>query len=435
MNLFTAGPTGKVPGETTTRDCVRTGFFFAFGALLLACAAYAGVKVLSAVLAIIAPFIVGLVFALLLDPLIDRMERKIHRGFAVFIVFLAFVSILTIIALVAVPALVVQASALAANGPIYLAGTKAVVNHFLSHHHKIFTVHLPKNFDVLSAQVTTQLGAFMQRSAGGLTVVLVGSVSTIFDVLVSTIVGFYLLIDIDRLRARLMYLTPEKYRMGVTEFSKDVGQVFSDYLRGLVIVCAAYGVTTTIVLYGMAYFPKFGHPGIAQYALLIGAAAGVLYAIPYLGAFTTAGLTFVVALATGGFEFGIASVLATLVINQTFDNIIAPRVIGGGVGLNPVLALFSLSLGGFLFGFWGLLFSVPIAASIQVVLFRLFPKLSSPTPPAFLIAHGVPPDKGETAQVRVEPTEALKEHTAVNHAIEQEKTAIEVAAENAEAPG
>jgi hypothetical protein len=145
-------------------------------------------------------------------------------------------------------------------------------------------------------------------------------------------------------------------------------------------------------------------------------------------------VTFVVGFATGDFGFGLLAVLSTLVVNQTFDNVIAPKVVGGGVGLNPVLAIFSLTLGGCLFGFWGLLFSVPIAASIQVILFRLFPKMTKPTPVSFLRAHGVPPGHGASSKIMSDAPTAMKEQMEKDRAAKSEEIKKEVAAENTESP-
>lgn len=181
----------------------------------------------------------------------------------------------------------------------------------------------------------------------------------------------------------------------------DVGGVFSDYLRGLLIVCALYGVTTIGVLYGLSIF----HHSLAQYALLVGAAAGVLFAVPYLGSLTTALVTFIVAYAAAagdhqsGLAFGGIAVGATLVVNQVFDNVVTPRVVGGGVGLHPILALFALVIGGELFGITGMLLSVPIAGSVQAILFRLYPRLTKPTPAPFLMVQGVPLDNKESTKI------------------------------------
>lgn len=174
-----------------------------------------------------------------------------------------------------------------------------------------------------------------------------------------------------------------------------IGHIFSEYLRGLLIVSALYDVMTLLLLLGLSLF----HPDIAGYALLVAVAGDLLYSVPYLGPLVTALITFLVAFAAGGIGFGFAGVGATLVLNQIFDNIITPRIVGGGVGLHPVMSLFALTLGGALFGLWGLLLSVPIAASLQAILFRLFPKLTTPTPTAFLQAQGVPPDEEKSAKI------------------------------------
>jgi predicted PurR-regulated permease PerM len=58
-----------------------------------------------------------------------------------------------------------------------------------------------------------------------------------------------------------------------------------------------------------------------------------------------------------------------------FDNIIAPRVIGGSVNLHPLLTLAALLAGGTLFGIGGTLLAVPVAAAIQVILVQLYPQL------------------------------------------------------------
>jgi len=442
-SIVTPDAAQKVPLEQKEIDWVRYGLIFALALPFLICIAFGIFKFFSAVAEVIPPFAVAFLLALLLDPVVDRMEaRGFKRGIAVATVFLLVLGSLIIIGVLAIPSIVSQASSLATNSAAYIANTKVVakdINKFLAAHPKIWTYHLPKTVNAktvkgLSLKLTEQATALIQTSSGQVASVLVGSVSTVFDAIVTLIVGFYLLIDIDRIRARFFYLAPEKYRKKLAQIGLDIGQVFADYLRGLVTVCVLYGLTTIVVLYILAYLPKYGHEGMGQYALLIGASAGVLYAIPYLGALSIALVTFLVALWAGGPEFAVIAVLATLIINQVFDNIVVPRVIGGGVGLNPVLAIFALTLGGYLCGFWGLLLSVPIAASVQVVLFRLIPKLTKPTPPAFLEAHGVPEALGASAKIMNDAPTDVKVKKQAKKAAETLQLEKEVKAENAESP-
>ena len=384
------------------RRYIQAGFYFALGVVLLAVLALFARRFAEATLSVIAPFAVGLVLALLLDPLADRlMKRGLNRMAASGLVFGIFLFFIVGIGWLAIPALIGEAGSLAQNGPVYISGLQASVNHFLAAHHKIGPVKMPANFTQLTSQVSGQVSGFLQKAGGSIGTFLIGSVTFVVQFVLTLIIAFYFLVDIDRLRARLFYLAPEKWRSMMGHIGGDVGGVFSDYLRGLLIVCALYGVTTIGLLYGLSIF----HHSLAQYALLVGAAAGVLYAVPYLGSFTTALVTFIVAFAaaTGdhhsGLTFGGIAVAATLAVNQIFDNIVTPRVVGGGVGLHPVLALFALVIGGELFGIAGMLLSVPIAGSIQAILFRLYPRLTKPTPAPFLTVQGVPLDSKESTKI------------------------------------
>jgi predicted PurR-regulated permease PerM len=64
-----------------------------------------------------------------------------------------------------------------------------------------------------------------------------------------------------------------------------------------------------------------------------------------------------------------------LAIHVTFDYVITPRVVGGSVGLHPIVNVFALMAGATLFGVWGMLLAVPVAASIQKLLLKFYPGL------------------------------------------------------------
>lgn len=391
-----------IPRSLPPRDYVRAGFYLALGVVLLAVLALATRRFAEAALAVLAPFALGLVLALLLDPLAERLTRRgLGRTPAAGLVFAVFLLVIVGIGWLTVPALIAQASDLSQNGPAYVAGLQDHANKFLATHQKIGPVKLPGTVDQLTQQFSSRASAFLSQAGGHVVAVLVGSVTLVIQMILTLIITFFLLLDLGRLRARLFYLAPERWRLMMREIGRDIMGVFSDYLRGLVIVCALYGAATIALLYGLSVL----HHPLAHYALLVGAAAGILYAIPYLGSTATALVTFLVAFAAAtadgasGLAFGGIAVAATLALNQVFDGVVTPRVVGGGVGLHPILAIFALVIGGELFGIAGMLLSVPLAGSIQAILFRLYPKLTTPTPQDFLSAQGVASDEKESAKV------------------------------------
>ncbi len=390
------------PRHATSREWFRSGFFAALGVVVLGLLALLVWQFSLAVVAVAAPFVVGLILALLMDPLADRLERRgVPRLGAVGIVFGIFILLLVGFFSVVVPALIAEVGQLRNGAGAAVTGLTDHVTSWLQANPKIAGVKMPANYAKLSDQLTPRVLDYLNKSTGGIQGFLTGTATTIISTVITLIVAFFLLKDIDRLRARLFYLVPERARGPMGQMGRDIGGVFYDYLRGLLIVCTLYGICTIVMLYALSFTHK--HGALANYALLVGTLAGVLYAVPYLGSLTTALITFVVAFTAGGIGFGVEAILLLLVINQVFDNIITPRVVGGGVGLHPVLAIFALILGGELFHVWGMLLSVPIAASIQVILFRVFPRLAKPTPLAFLRAHAadvnVIAPEGETSKV------------------------------------
>lgn len=383
------------------RAAVRAGFYFALGAILLLVLAVAARRFLEASLAVSLPFAIGLVLALLLDPLADKLERRgLKRAAAVGIVFAGLILVLVGAGVLLVPMLAQQASDLATNGPQYIAGIQTFADKFLATHHKIGPVTLPANAAQLGSQISTRASGLLSTAGSHVTGFLLGSVTLLVQLVLALILTFYLLMDIDRMRARFFYFVPDRHRDMTSKVGKDVGGVFSDYLAGLLKVCVLYAIVTVLLLYGLS----IAHHALARYALLVGVAAGVLYAVPYVGSLSTAVVTFLVSFAAAapsgqGLQFAVLAVVLSLIVNQVFDGVVTPKVVGGGVGLHPVIAVFALVIGAELFGIWGMLLSVPVAGSIQSILFRAFPKLSTPTPPTFLRVQGVRDDGAPSPKV------------------------------------
>lgn len=467
------------------RDALAAGFSGALGVALLAALLFLGWRFSEALIAVSTPFVVGGAIALLLDPLVGRLQTGVRplRGKrlpAVLLVFglflLAFVALITFL----VPALVGQAQTLTAwfspaaykvtvaeepnaaprtlvtgltetryiakgltNGATYyfsvipttsegelkpiidepvaatpmatvatvptgipeptenplvaasgdgevalawrvppgarsgLDGFRAEIDTWLKKNRKIGPLALPNSIDELTSRYSGQLTAAFQKSASGIVAAVVGSVSNALAVVLVPIVTFTLLTDMTYLRRRTLFLMPEAYRERVARIAEDIGDVFSNYLRGMARLCLAYMAACTVCL----LIASIWFPAMRGYALLIGVVAGLLYAVPYVGLAGTLLLTAIVTMVGGaGTTALLVFLLIPIILNQVFDNILTPRIVGGGIGLHPLLSMLALLVGASLFGLWGMLLAVPVAGSLQVILFRLFPRLAEPTP-------------------------------------------------------
>jgi len=136
------------------------------------------------------------------------------------------------------------------------------------------------------------------------------------------------------------------------------------YMRAQFVVSIAIAVAASLILQG---WQLVFH---TRYALLFGALAGLLSVIPVIGPLVLWVSVGLVAYLTGSPPVwaALASVGSLVVLNQVFDSIITPRLMGEAVGVHPLWIIFALMVGGHLLGLVGMLIAVPAAATAQIVL-------------------------------------------------------------------
>ncbi|MDE0522524.1 MAG: AI-2E family transporter [Boseongicola sp.] len=304
---------------------------------------------------VILPFVIGAAIAYCLDPFADRLERlgcsrAIATGIITFLAIFAFcVTILLIL-----PTLVNQAAGLVAAAPVIASDLQAFL-----------LERIPALGDANSTirRSLVTLGETVQAKGGELLNTVIASFSGIVNLLVLIVVvpvvAFYLLYDWDRIVTKIDSLLPLDHAPTIRRIASDIDKTMAGFVRGQGTVCLILGIYYAVAL--MLVGLNFG--------LVVGAVAGVLTFIPYVGALVGGALAIGLAL----FQFWgdwlwILLVYAIFQSGQFVEgNILTPRLVGSSVGLHPVWLIFSLSAFGALFGFVGLLVAVPVAAAIGVI--------------------------------------------------------------------
>ena len=321
---------------------------------------------------LLAPFVLGFGLAYVLDPLVDALvERRVARSLAIVLLALPVVGAGVAAVLFGIPALVGQIDELVQAAPELVA----LVGDWLSGIRE-FVVGIPGvDEDVvpdLANLDPEEIVAFLQERRGqlasgtwrgvlGLGRGLGSAASVAGYVFLTPILTFYLLRDYDGILARLRGLLPRSREAGVVEFAREYDVLLSRYLRGQLTVALIIGVLTGTLLL-VVQFP---------YAFLLGALAGVMGLIPFLGLVLSIIPAVIIALVSGNVLWSLAKVAFVYGLVQILDSgIISPRVVGDSVGLHPVWIVLALSVGGFFFGFVGLLISVPAAVGVKLVMVR-----------------------------------------------------------------
>lgn len=154
-----------------------------------------------------------------------------------------------------------------------------------------------------------------------------------------------------------------QHRTGkIAGFFTEVYQVVIGYLCGQLLDAAIMGALFAVT------FWFIGIP----YGVIIGIFSGFSNLIPYFGA----AVAFLLAVLSGLFSTdpmrAVYAAIVILLLQQLDSAVIVPRVVGSRVELHPVLVLLSLAVFGGFFGFWGLLFAVPLGALLKNFFFRLY---------------------------------------------------------------
>lgn len=304
---------------------------------------------------VLLPFVLGGAFAYLLDPIADRLERAgLSRALSVTVIALAMTMTMILAVILIIPTLIEQLAALVAAAPDYARALQAWV---------VETFPGFRNAETAMRGQLEQVGeAIAARGGEVLNGILTGAMSflsVLLLIVIVPVVTVYMLLDWDRMIARIDELVPRDHAPTVRALAREIDTTLASFIRGQGAVCLIQGAFYAIALMAAGL----------QYGLLVGVFAGLVSFIPYVGALLGGLLAIGLALMQfWGDWLSIGIVVAIFAFGQFVEgNFLTPKLVGSSVGLHPVWLIFGLSVFGTLFGFVGMLVAVPLAAVLGVL--------------------------------------------------------------------
>lgn len=345
---------------------------------------------------IITPFVIAIVLAYLLDPLVASVHRytRAPRGLVVVLMALLALSILGGVVALLVDVASKDGQTLLHQFPGYLSNAVDNVNTLL----QATTIQIPKsalpgvggnplpNFSI--GEVLSFAVSFARSTGQGLLDFLLTFVSTI-----------YLLIEGHHIANGVQRFFPLEHRPRLGKVMSQIRHTWSSYIRVQLMLAALMAVVSWIVLQWvfaiLGYFLPSIFGGALPFALPIAIAVGLLETIPIVGPLVAIGLATIVALATLGVVPAVMVAAALYVLRLVEDNVVIPNVLGRAIHLPAIVTLFAVTVGGLIAGLVGLLLAVPIAAALKVVIDEYYPH-----PPVVLAAP--PPAPADTFALATE---------------------------------
>ncbi|SIP91201.1 Predicted PurR-regulated permease PerM [Rhizobium sp. RU35A] len=333
---------------------LRRYVLFWFGALLVF------VLFLLAFRTILLPFVAGMALAYFLDPVADWLERRgLSRLMATVVILIGFVLMFAIALMVVIPLIVSQFNDFAKMLPGYITQLQQVIaspeNSFLPKWLVTQVQNAKQNFSSLMSEGAGFLGGLLSQiwSSGK------AIVDVISLLVVTPVVAFYILLDWDRMVAKVDSWIPRDQVTTIRQLAREMDQAVSGFIRGQGSLC---------LILGLFYAVGLSIVGL-NFGLLIGFVAGMISFIPYIGSLV--GLVLAVGVALMQFWPDYPWIIAVVCVFFTGQfiegNILQPKLVGSSVGLHPVWLMFALLAFGTMFGFVGLLIAVPAAAVVGVL--------------------------------------------------------------------
>jgi len=338
--------------------------------------------VLSMIFKALQPIIFGVVFAYVLNPLLNIYEKYIFtklfsrimknnpekvkgtsRAAGIFLSVLTGVAVAAGLILMIVPELYVNVVKLVNNMPTYFKNVNEFINNIVEENPQIpaFMDNFLASLDDISNDLMNfatekflpNANSFITKLSAGI----YGTLKTLLNVIIGIIAAIYLLASKETYAAvarKLVYAFLKKDKAEKTiELVEYTDDRFGGFLIGKIVDSAIIGVICFIVC------SVFQIP----YTLLVSAIVGVTNVIPFFGPFIGAIPTALLILLVNPVK-AFTFVIIIIVIQQFDGNILGPKILGDRTGLDSFGVIFAILLAGGLFGIAGMILGVPLFAVI-----------------------------------------------------------------------
>ncbi|RII26382.1 MAG: AI-2E family transporter [Geobacter sp.] len=301
-------------------------------------------------------FLLSLVLAYLLDPLLVYLERnRIKRVYGIVILYIILAIFSAIFLIFFVPFLTLRWQQLIQNFPGYLLKIQALADGWKS---RFLPFAAAEEWRWLVDSATENIDKLLGRIGSGFYATLTRMVFNLFNLVLAPILVFFMLFYKHAIMDGITSWLPPRRRETLLALGREINASIGGYIRGQFAVSAIVAILSAIALFVLD----------VDYALFNGIFAGLASILPFIGVIlaTIPALFF----AYVKFQSGIALfqvVAAFSVIYFLEGYVIKPLVFKEAMNLNPLVTVIVVMAFGELMGFWGILLAIPIAAAGKIV--------------------------------------------------------------------
>lgn len=312
--------------------------------------------------AILFPFGLSLILAVLLKPLADwiacrvrRVSRvKIPYDLCIAAAFLIFLAVLYLIAQYVFVPFIREFRDFIASVPSIIASAQQAVPLLVEQYQMSA---LPPEVKQLIGSTLEKIGTYTLSLAQLSLSAVFSFASAMVELIVVPIITFYMIKSGDRFCNGFIALFPKQYEAHLHLLFHEMHHVLSAYIRGQLALSV---MMTLVVFLGMVILD-------IPYPLVIGLLAGIVEMIPIVGPIIGAVPPVFLGLAQGSAVM-VKVIVFYIVVQQLDSHVIMPKLMGSIIKVHPVAIILGVLVGGHLYGVVGMMIAVPLLAVLQVLL-------------------------------------------------------------------
>lgn len=300
--------------------------------------------------------LVAAMLAYFLNPMVKSVRKrlKISDNLAILTVFLIVILIFLILGFTVFPKTISDIKNLIIKFPEYYKQTLESINDFFNQYELFKGINLDNelivdNISKIYKKQTANAGNLLVNSAKNV-------MSFVFSLVLTPIFAFYFLKDKDKIKEKFKAMIPEARKERLIRLFSNIHNDMTKYIIGKIKMAIFVGFATFIMLLALG----------VEFSFVIGIITCVADIVPYVGPLMGLIPAFVFAFIDSPIKALWIFVLYIL-IQWVENNIVGPKILSKETGFHPIVVLFLLILGAALFGFLGMILSVPIALVIKTV--------------------------------------------------------------------
>ncbi|MBD2295867.1 AI-2E family transporter [Anabaena sphaerica FACHB-251] len=297
---------------------------------------------------LVTTLILAVLLAFILNYPVSVIQRwGIKRNYAVTLVVLATVIILAAVGIILIPIILEQFHEMAKLLPQWIEDSSAKLQKL---NIWVFGQRWQLDLSQILTNIINRLPNELEYISDKLFSLIVNTIDSISEALITVVLTIYLLIDGERIVEGLLKKLPGNFGQAV---KNSLQQNFQNYLIGQISLALLMGFSQTLMF--LVFRVQFG--------LLFGLGVGILSLIPFGDVVSL--IIIISIIASHDFWLAVQILAVAVVIDQLIDQAIAPRLLGKFTGIRPIWVIISLLMGTYIAGVLGLLIAVPVAGVIK----------------------------------------------------------------------